>query len=416
MFVDSTGTPSRADLNGILSSRNSDLGRETRSKMLKGEWPNACIRCQTEEAAGLFSRRKIESNIWKGWMDLEKAKLVTDLDGTISHEGSPIRHIDLRFGNQCNLKCRSCNPTESSQWLEDHLELWGNHYDESTYKVEILRDDCNRISIHPNPYNWHESSFFWSEFQNIIPELRSIYFAGGEPLMIRRHYELLEICVEKGFSKNLTLEYNTNLTILPQKVLDLWSQFREVKIGVSIDGVGALNDYIRHPSRWPTFERNLDKLDRAEGNFSLWLAPTVMVYNILDLPNLMIWKLRKNFKRINNNPDCLFFSAHPLHRPQFLNIQSLLPSVKAKVESYLLASKQVIIREINSAFNEDPGLAERAEIQMNEIIGGYISFMNQRDLSHLNEKFWYFTSTLDRRRSESLSKVAPELAALMSVD
>lgn len=413
-LLHSPGGVSRADMNAISDTRNAPLAKEARRKMLNGEWPDACVRCEKEEKAGLYSRRQIEGDVWRRWIDLQRARSLTSSSGEITAEDYPLRHFDIRFGNHCNLKCRSCSPTESSQWLNDHVELWGNSYDESTSSISIFKDDKGRHRVSPDLYQWHESDHFWLELQKVLPQLKSIYFAGGEPLLIRRHYELLEECVVKGYAKNLILEYNTNLTVLPGKVLELWSHFAEIKIGISVDGIGEANNYIRHPSKWETIEKNLQRIDNAPGNFSLWLAPTIMIYNVLEIPQMMIWKLSQNFKRINNNPDCLFFSAHPLHRPHFLNIQSLPSKAKEEIKHRLLKSKAWVLEEIHQKLQGNVLLQDRAIAQMHEIIDGYISFMFLNDMSQDHKKFWYFTESLDKLRKESFKDSLPELAGIFT--
>ena len=92
---------------------------------------------------------------------------------------------------------------------------------------------------------------------------------GGEPLLIHQHYDFLNELVERGRAPFVTLEYNTNLSIVPEKALKLWEHFKKVKLGVSLDGVGPINDYIRHPSKWSVMERNLLKIDKAPGNIDV---------------------------------------------------------------------------------------------------------------------------------------------------
>ena len=45
---------------------------------------------------------------------------------------------------------------------------------------------------------WHEKDSFWKEINAQIPNLRQVYFAGGEPLMIKEH---------KMFIKEIILRY-----------------------------------------------------------------------------------------------------------------------------------------------------------------------------------------------------------------
>ena len=56
-------------------------------------------------------------------------------------------------------------------------------------------------------------------------------------MMIERHFEFLRKCIELDLAKSMIIEYNTNMTNLPDKVLKLWEKFKQVRVGASIDGV-----------------------------------------------------------------------------------------------------------------------------------------------------------------------------------
>ncbi len=402
------GRELRAATDAIEDARNSGLAREARLSMLRGEWPSACKRCREEESSGVTSRRTIEREIWKSRFGFEDARGITAADGSIG--GVPVRHMDLRFGNRCNLKCRSCNPTESAKWLGDHFEVWGPSYDESTYKVTI-RKNGGEFTPSPNLYDWHDAEGFWTELERQLPTVELIYFAGGEPLLIERHFEFLEKCVAHGRAGDIVIEYNTNLTLLPERALRLWRKFKRVQFGVSVDGVGAVNDYIRHPSRWETVERNLHALDRAPGNFVIWLATTVMAYNVLHLPELLIWKMRQGFARVNANPDFPLICPHPLHGPPFLNIQMFLPEEKARIENRLREELPRVLREIDRTYSG--AMRAAACKQAEEIFSSYIGFMKAKDLSRYREKFAYYTNRLDQLRGQTLKEAVPELFSMM---
>ena len=61
-------------------------------------------------------------------------------------------------------------------------------------------------------------------------------FRVGEPLIIEEHKESLRSLVKNNKAKNIRLEYNTNLTTIPDEVFELWKNFKEIRIAASIDG------------------------------------------------------------------------------------------------------------------------------------------------------------------------------------
>ena len=91
-------------------------------------------------------------------------------------------------------------------------------------------------------------------------DIELIYVNGGEPTLVEKHWRYLEELIKRGLNKQITLWYNINMTNLPDKLIDLWSDFKKVQITASIDDLGERNDYIRAGSDWPTVIANLDKL------------------------------------------------------------------------------------------------------------------------------------------------------------
>ncbi len=148
----------------------------------------------------------------------------------------------------------------------DYKKLWGAKFRESSVQVS-LHEEAGRILPVPNLYSWYESSTFWQQLQAVMPSIRQMYLVGGEPLLIEAHYDFLESCVKRGYAQNIKLEYNSNITAIPDKAWSLWKHFRLVQIGASIDGIGRVNDYIRHPSKWERVHENLMRLIGLKENF-----------------------------------------------------------------------------------------------------------------------------------------------------
>ena len=95
-------------------------------------------------------------------------------------------------------------------------------------------------------------------FKNI----KVFYFAGGEPLMTDKHYEILEHLIETGNTK-VTLEYNSNVSRLKYKnksIIDLWNKFENVTVSASLDSWGSRAEYIREGTDWDKVESNLQTI------------------------------------------------------------------------------------------------------------------------------------------------------------
>lgn len=394
------GTYFNAGEGNLEEARNAKLLREVREKMLNNEWHSECVRCQREESSGMRSRRIYTNDLWSNY-SFENASAVTKPDGYINTESTPVREYDLRFGNKCNLKCRSCGPTDSSGWYEDHLELWGPTYVDGQHLIRLSVDARGKVTPDKNIYDWYERDHFWQNLESQLPHITNIYMVGGEPLLIDEHYDFLQKCIEKNVSQQIEIEYNTNATVIPSKALDLWSKFKRVKLGVSIDGVGAVNDFIRHPSKWSIIEKNLEKLDNTPNNITVWLAHTVMALNIAQLPDLIKWRVSKNFKKINSGTLSPALTVHPLHAPDFLSAQVLKADTKHKISELFAQEKPKLYEAIENS-NYDAQFKNELKAHASALLNQYEKFMYLKDHSLLYSKFHGHLTRLNKIRNQEV--------------
>jgi sulfatase maturation enzyme AslB (radical SAM superfamily) len=347
--------PKRGVLNwpvdDIDGSRNSPRLMRMRQQILSGKWPQDCIRCKKESEAGIRTRFQYESEIWQDLIDFEKASHITGDDGLIHEWDFPLIYYDMRFGNFCNLKCKYCSVYSSSAF--------------------------GKIS---GDYKWFERDAFWDHLKSNIYNIQVFHIEGGEPLLIPEYYKFMELAIEYNVAKNIKIESTTNLTKIPDKAWDLWREFKEVRLGVSVDAIGERFDYIRYPSKWSKVYDNIKQIDEAPGNFVLWFATTISTLNIWYMPELMKWKISQQFSRFNNNTGRPFFSDHPIHSPSKYNIKSLSPEAKHDVAAYLLES----IHEIDSVadeFETNEKMKDSYKMAVRNLFDSYITYMRQEDLS-----------------------------------
>ena len=235
------GTAYNAGIDDLSEARNAQLMKDIRKNMLSSKWSEECGRCMKEEENGLTSRRQYERVQWK--YSIIDALKNTKPDGSIDVIKSPTRYYDLRFGNFCNLKCRMCGPSDSNAWFEDWIKLTGKTSFNDT-SGEVTIEEVNG-KLCAADFDWPNSEMFWTQLERNIQYMEHVYFAGGEPMLIERHYEFLQKCVDEGVANKITVEYNSNLTNIPQRAWDVWKHFKRIQIGASVDGVGDLNYYKR---------------------------------------------------------------------------------------------------------------------------------------------------------------------------
>ena len=243
----------------IETIMNSDYYKEVRLQMLNGVEPDACKRCYDDERAGLRSKRTEENERYFS----EDIPNNTREDGSIDLN---FEFIELRLGNVCNLRCRTCNPASSTKWYRDHKAL------ENKLSFVTKYGDVERGT-------WYESDTFWDDLLSNSKNIKRIYINGGEPTLIKKHFYYLEKLIESGLNKNIELWYNLNLTNVDDDLLEYWKQFKKCSISSSIDDLGKNNERIRSGSNWETTLINLRKLHSLDW-VDLSVVQTVSLYNI----------------------------------------------------------------------------------------------------------------------------------------
>lgn len=411
----------------ISEAFNCDLLKDTRSKMLKGEQVTECIRCIDEEKYGMDSRRLNEiedygsNGDFNGSMDYRKAKEITNDDGSIDIEKIEFQYFDFRLGNKCNLKCVMCAPSESSLWYDDYVALSNNtKFNVWGESVELEKIGGSYKVKNKDIFNWYTSESFINQIEKNGHNLKKLYLIGGEPLLIKEQYQLLKLCVEKGWAKNISIEYNTNGISIPNYAWDLWKEFKSIHIGISVDGTQLVNEYIRFPSNWDDFYKNLKLIDNSDDNITAWLTSSISAYNILDIPDFFIWICKENFKKIShtslNNP--IILRAHQIHSPLYLNIKNYPKEFKEEVLKYYEENWDKWIDEIKSIF---PNTKQQARIikRFTKLCNGFTSLLRQ-NLDFVDEEkyiqFINYTKRLEQLRGNSINTSIPELARILKYE
>lgn len=274
MAVDDYGNVMNVMTHSFEEAMNSKTHREHRLQLSKNEKPKRCRNCYVSEEAtkGLFyangqSKRQFILSFTKDipeYVTCDTAKLVTNENGMITPK---IVNLDIRFGNLCNYKCVMCSPQHSNLWYEDWIQISKDgcelhNRSNSTYKkgehkiYPLVRDSSGKIKMQ-GLEPWWESDVWWSRFEKVSPDLRHIYFTGGEPLLVPQMQECLDRLISNGYAKNIVLRYDTNLSVINKKVIDKWKYFKDVQLSISLDDVNERYNLIRYPGDFDRFESNV---------------------------------------------------------------------------------------------------------------------------------------------------------------
>lgn len=210
---------------------NGENIRRIRMQMLNDEVPPECVVCDKKLLNNDVYRDYFTHLFAHKWEDVI---VNTDYDGYTSMK--PVSW-DYRFSNLCNFKCRMCGPMLSSSW-ETEARKQG--------KIEPWMEPSVKKSIEK-----FQSTVVEEEFSQAVEEHRieEIYWVGGEPLMYEQHWKYMQRIIELGDGQGLYARYNTNLSRVSYKGIDLYddilSKIRDWQICASIDGTGAVGEYIR---------------------------------------------------------------------------------------------------------------------------------------------------------------------------
>jgi len=292
----------RLGSNSIHEILNSESFCKIRRQMLASEKPPACWRCFDEEKKGAGSKRLYENSNYSDF-DLQRARKATEKSGKIRPN---LRFVELRLGNTCNLKCRTCNPVSSSLWKSEYARL--------SKDLDFV-DDFDKLV----GFGWSTSSKFWDELLDSSPHLETLYINGGEPTLIKKHWDFLKQLVDIGRSKNIKLWYNTNLTQVKEEYFQLWEKFKNVRLDVSIDCLEQRNDYLRYPSQWEDLQKNL-KLLRSR-SLQVEVSQTLSWLNIFYIDRFYEY-MQDLGLRVHFNP---------VHKPSFLSPWLLPEEIKVEI-------------------------------------------------------------------------------------
>lgn len=234
---------------------------ELRKELIEGKVPAGCFRCEAQIKIGMGSYRSKMNSY--GQESLPEIKP----DGTVDPDKIKPDMLDIRFGNLCNLKCRTCSPTYSSSIAVEHNKMYPGD------SVKILYDLKNTTV---------------DKIFSKLESVKHIYIAGGEPLIEENNYVLLERLIEKNLKP--TLLYNTNLTNINFKdknLIDLWKHFPGLEIIVSIDGYGEVNDYIRSGSNYEVILENIRYIKEQLPNTRISVNSVASVLSMESIPDLV---------------------------------------------------------------------------------------------------------------------------------
>lgn len=349
---------------------NNDKIREFRKNMIEQIPMECCSACYKKELCGQKSLREtFNENLFH-----EGSQFIYDTNEDYSVNEFGFIHWDVKFGNKCNFKCRSCCPSSSSS-----IEF------EENGKLSPL-NDLSKINF--------------SRITPYINAVNHLYFSGGEPLIIEEHYKMIVMLMklEKHKDNQFHLIYNTNFSTLTYKkyhIFDIWNKFENVFVRISIDGAYKRGELIRNGFKWDKFVSNVEQFNKKfkgrEKTHRLEFACTVQALNIFDVVTLHQTLFENGL--MHNIDD---YHLNFLDGPKNIAVWLLDKETKEK-------AKKNIRNHIDNFLI--PNKAKETIYQFESLI----NYMDLHQEQHLIPEFINRMNYLDLKRGENTFKTFPEL-------
>lgn len=323
MYKPNKKTNLRLGQDEIANHFNSEEIVNLRKELDNGQRHPGCTRCWQEEDAGRESKRIRDNKNYTG-----------------NEQG--LLYIDMALGNQCNIKCRTCGPHSSSQWIKEAYETKYNKF----VPIEVYNKEVKKFSK-----SYEDDSGLWSDLENYLDNIKILEFYGGEPLLNKKMWKILESCVEKGVAKNIELHYATNGTLWPEQV-NLWKHFKHVELSFSIDGMEEKFEYLRYMAKWKDFHANFLNALTFSPNVRLHWCVTISNLNVYYLDEIIKDYHEKYAKEGLASKKGVGLYLNLLHGPLYFNISILPDDIKKQIISKL----KLIPAHYSHAWRQLPGI------------------------------------------------------------
>ena len=231
---------------------NSEHMRSVRRRMMAGELLPECEVCNDQ---------LLNTDVYRRYFDQlfqHKYQAILEQTDETGHTTMQPVSWDYRFSNLCNFKCRTCGDMLSSSWeSEQKTHAMVNWSDP---KNNWMRPEVReQISAFQDGQIEHE-------FSDAVEQHRveEVYWVGGEPLMYEQHWRYMQRIIELEDGPRVYARYNTNLSRVDYRGVNLYRdilpRLRDWQICASLDGTGAVGEYIRTGLN---YDRWLDNFGQA---------------------------------------------------------------------------------------------------------------------------------------------------------
>jgi hypothetical protein len=339
---------------------NSDHMRSVRLRMMAGEELSECEVCD---------HKLLNTDVYRSyWNRLFRDRVDEAYDSTDETGATTMQTIsfDYRFNNLCNFKCRMCGDMLSSSWEAESRKHKTWSKESQPWMASPLREQITKF----------QDTQIVKEFVEAVETktIKEIYWCGGEPLMWDMHWNAMQRIIELGFSKEVYVRYNTNLSrtsFKGTKLFDLLPHFQDWQICSSLDGTGEVGEYIRDGLNYGQWLDNFKEgLAVAKTSREMRLDFTITMPGLLELKNMFDLSRELNVEILTkvmftfSNDEILSPLALPkelLHTVIDEALDYMQPHVTGKQQSLIDVLKNLKQRETFTATKKGKDRQERID-------------------------------------------------------
>ena len=364
-----------------------------RLKMLQGEHISSCDQCAKMEEHGKISGR--EKQLLKVGIKLDNfektfrsSTFYNEFENSLNHRGDTElwpQDWQIDLGNYCNSGCIFCSPTYSSKLANEFKKLG---------LIEELP-----------PKNWTDDEGAVDRFVELLSQskkLSYLHFLGGETLITPAFKKILLKLIEKGLNANTSIGFTTNLTVWDESIVELLKQYKEVNLGMSIECLHPINDYLRWPSKIEKVKEILEKWIQ-QGKQQNWLIQFRITPTIFSIAHI------KTIYDYAYTYDVGVESCNFLYNPSFMRMSVLPIDVRqniAKELQHWINSKKLLFSEERIINTRDPNKAKDYILQD---AMSYVDYLqNGPDESSSWPALVSYLKKLESSRKNSILDYAPE--------
>jgi MoaA/NifB/PqqE/SkfB family radical SAM enzyme len=312
-ITDKNGNPYFIQNTSVKDIFHSEYMNKLRQDFSDGKKPASCSTCWKDESNGYKSKRLIYTDIHHEYIDEFNYRVVPEY---------PLDY-QLILTNACNLKCRSCGTSHSTSWQKEVKGMSEEH----SRAIGQFKYDL------PHGQAGNKESVFIDDIDEWAPKVKRLEVVGGEPFYTAIWEKIWNYMIEKGYSTNIDLAMSTNCSVMNIDLVDkLNSNFKNVGIGLSIDGIGDTFEYLRKNAFWDETQDNILKYykfykEKGKGVTGFNFTYTISWINAIEIPEFHTWVKQ-------NTPEFRIWN-NIVHYPPHMTLYNIPDITKKEIEKKL---------------------------------------------------------------------------------